>query len=195
MDKIWIIKGRSKYVKKFTVYKNESDLLKDIHSDFDLQILEYELKSSSEVSDYLLSKERDKQLRQVLGELSKEESAIQKFIKMYEELAPEGKEFEKRIFQAGSIKRIQSSKKIEMLKRLKKFSNHKKQIVKIITDNKKYFLSEVSNNVDWYLTILSLHNFRSHVYDAPQKDTATEKIKQNFKLAKQLLLIEKRKEN
>jgi hypothetical protein len=194
MDKIWIIKGRSKYVKKFTVYKNESDLLKDIHSDFDLQILEYELKSSSEVSDYLLSKERDKQLRQVLGELSKEESAIQKFIKMYEELAPEGKEFEKRIFQAGSIKRIQSSKKIEMLKRLKKFSNHKKQIVKIITDNKKYFLSEVSNNVDWYLTILSLHNFRSHVYDAPQKDTATEKIKQNFKLAKQLL-IEKRKEN
>jgi hypothetical protein len=194
MDKIWIIKGRSKYVKKFTVYKNESDLLKDIHSDFDLQILEYELKSSSEVSDYLLSKERDKQLRQVLGELSKEESAIQKFIKMYEELAPEGKEFEKRIFQAGSIKRIQSSKKIEILKRLKKFSNHKKQIVKIITDNKKYFLSEVSNNVDWYLTILSLHNFRSHVYDAPQKDTATEKIKQNFKLAKQLL-IEKRKEN
>jgi hypothetical protein len=194
MDKIWIIKSRSKYVKKFTVYKNESDLLKDIHSDFDLQILEYELKSSSEVSDYLLSKERDKQLRQVLGELSKEESAIQKFIKMYEELAPEGKEFEKRIFQAGSIKRIQSSKKIEMLKRLKKFSNHKKQIVKIITDNKKYFLSEVSNNVDWYLTILSLHNFRSHVYDAPQKDTATEKIKQNFKLAKQLL-IEKRKEN
>jgi len=121
MDKIWIIKGRSKYVKKFTVYKNESDLLKDIHSDFDLQILEYELKSSSEVSDYLLSKERDKQLRQVLGELSKEESAIQKFIKMYEELAPEGKEFEKRIFQAGSIKRIKSSKKIEMLKRLKSF--------------------------------------------------------------------------
>lgn len=184
----------SKYVKKFTVYNNEKDLLKDIQSDFEIKILEYELKSSTDVSDYLVSKERDKQLRQVLGELSKEESDIQNFIKMYEEIAPEGKQFEKRIFQVGSIKRIQSSKKIEMLKRLKKFSSYKKQIVKIIKDNKKYFLSEVSNSVDWYLVILSLYNFRNHVYDNwPQTDTATEKIKQNFKMAKQLL-IKKRKD-
>jgi len=194
MDKIWIIKSPSRYTKKFTIYKKESDLLKAISVDSSLEILEYELKSSVRATDYIKSKDRDIQLRSVLGELTDDEVNIERFITLYEQLAPQGKEYERKIWEGSVNKNIKTSTKLEYLKKLKKFSGDKKQIIKLITDDKKYFFSKVSNEVQWYLSILKLHNFRDYVYDSPnwnrekriyeRVDTATDEIKTNFKLAK-----------
>ena len=204
MDKIWIIKSSSSYTKKFTIYKKESDLLKAISQDSNLDILEYELKSSVKASDYIKSKDRDIQLRSVLGELSDDETSIEKFISLYEQLAPEGKEYEKRYWDNGQLTRFNTTAKAEFLKKLKKFSTEKKEIVNIIKKDKKYLFSKVSNEVQWYLSILSLHNFREHIYDSlyfnretrkyEKVDTATDEIKTNFKLAKlELKKINKKK--
>jgi hypothetical protein len=204
MDKIWIIKSSSSYTKKFTIYKKESDLLKAISQDSNLDILEYELKSSVKASDYIKSKDRDIQLRSVLGELSDDETSIEKFISLYEQLAPEGKEYEKRYWDNGQLTRFNTTAKAEFLKKLKKFSTEKKEIVNIIKKDKKYLFSKVSNEVQWYLSILSLHNFRDHIYDSlyfnretrkyEKVDTATDEIKTNFKLAKlELKKINKKK--
>ena len=204
MDKIWIIKSSSRYTKKFTIYKKESDLLKAISQDSNLDILEYELKSSVKASDYIKSKDRDIQLRSVLGELSDDETSIEKFISLYEQLAPEGKEYEKRYWDNGQLTRFNTTTKAEFLKRLKKFSTEKKEIVNIIKKDKKYLFSKVSNEVQWYLSILKLHNFRDYIYDSPnwnrekrvyeKVDTATDEIKTNFKLAKlELKKINKKK--
>lgn len=197
MDKIWIIKSPSRYTKRFTVYKKESDLLKAISVDSNLEILEYELKSSVRASDYIKSKDRDIQLRSVLGELSDDEIAIEKFITLFEQLAPVGKEYEKRYWEGNNWLSVKTSKKEEFLKKIKKFSTDKKQIVRLITDNKKYLISGVSQEVEWYLSILRLHNFRDYIYDNTtwnrdtkkyeKVDTATDEIKNNFKLAKEEL--------
>jgi hypothetical protein len=204
MDKIWIIKSPSRYTKKFTICKKESDLLKAISQDSNLDILEYELKSSVKSSDYIKSKDRDIQLRSVLGELSEDEVNIERFITLYEQLAPEGKEYEKRYWDNGQLTRFNTTAKAEFLKRLKKFSTEKKEIVNIIKKDKKYLFNKVSNEVQWYLSILKLHNFRDHIYDSPnwnrekrvyeKVDTATDEIKTNFKLAKlELKKINKKK--
>lgn len=197
MDKIWIIKSPSRYTKKFTVYKNEGDLLKAISVDSNLEILEYELKSSVRASDYIKSKDRDIQLRSVLGELSDDEINIEKFITLFEQLAPVGKEYVKKYWEGNNLISFQTSSKDEFLKKLKKFSTDKKQIVKIITDNKKYLISKVSQELEWYVSILSIHNFRDYIYDSAtfnrekrifeKVDTATDEIKNNFKLAKEEL--------
>jgi hypothetical protein len=194
MDKIWIIKSSSRYTKKFTIYKKESDLLKAISQDSNLDILEYELKSSVKSSDYIKSKDRDIQLRSVLGELSGDEVNIERFITLYEQLAPEGKEYEKIYWDNGQLTRFNTTVKAEFLKRLKKFSTEKKEIVNIIKKDKKYLFNKVSNEVQWYLSILKLHNFRDHIYDSPnwnrekrvyeKVDTASDEIRNNFKLAK-----------
>jgi hypothetical protein len=193
MEKIWIIKG-SRYTKKFRIYKKESDLLKAISQDSSLEILEYDLKSSVKSSDYIKQKERDTQLRSVLGELSKDEESIENFINLFEELAPNGKEYERRIWESSSVKQIKTNTKKEMLKKLRKLQGDRNSIVKIIKDNKNYFFKEVSNNVDWYLSILKIHNFRDHIYDSKKwdsklkfyvlEDTASDVIKNNFKEAK-----------
>ena len=206
MDKIWIIKSNSRYTKKFTVYKKESDLLKAISADSNLEILEYELKSSVIASDYIKSKDRDIQLRSVLGELSDDEINIERFITIFEQLAPVGREYEKKYREGNNWISLKTSKKDEFLKNIKKFSTDKKQIARIIKDNKKYLISEVSQEVEWYLSILKLHNFRDYMYDNPvfnrqtktheTVDTATDKIKTNFKLAKEeLKKLRKKKVN
>ncbi len=193
MEKIWIIKG-SKYSKKHRIYKKETDLLKAISKDSSLEILEYELKSSVKSSDYIKQKERDTQLRSLLGELSKDEESVVNFINLYEELAPDGKKFKRKIWQDNSIKEIETSRKLEMLNNLRKLQVDKNSIIKIIKDNKKYFFKEVSNNVDWYFSILKVHNFRDHIFDQKRwdsslkkyvlEDTASDFIKDNFKEAK-----------
>lgn len=203
MDKIWIIKSNSKYTKKFNVYKKESDLLKAISSDSNAVILEYELKSSVNASDYITSKDRDAQIRSLLGELTEDEIAIEKFITLYEQIAPEGKEYEKRFWENYTHRTIQTSKKKEFLKKLKKFSQDKKEIVKILIEEKNYLFSEVSTQVEWYTTILNLHNFRDcnmsfrqwnstkRIYE--RIDKSTQEIKDNFKLAKEELKKLKKK--
>ena len=61
-------------------------MVKNISNNSSSTILEYELKSSTTASDYFKSKERDTQLRSILGELSDHEVNAQNLINMYEEL-------------------------------------------------------------------------------------------------------------
>jgi len=72
MDKIWIVYNKGSYKKKYKIYKTEADMVKNVSNTSTSTILEYELKSSNIASDYFKSKERDTQLRTILGELSKE---------------------------------------------------------------------------------------------------------------------------
>ena len=59
MDKIWIVYNKRSYKKSYKIYKTEIDLVKDLSDSSKSTILEYELKSSTIVSDYFKSKERE----------------------------------------------------------------------------------------------------------------------------------------
>ena len=93
MNKIWIVINNASYRKKQKIYTTESSLLKAINPSLDQEIFEYDLVSSTTSEDYLKGRNRDTQLRSVLGELdTKEESAI-KLIAYYNDVAPDGKTY------------------------------------------------------------------------------------------------------
>lgn len=188
MDKIWILK-KSKQTKNYRVFKTETELLKAISPNYNQEVYEYELKCNFEVVDFLKQKERDIQLRSVLGELEKSEEVIINFINTYIDIAPEGRVF-KRFNKETSTKE-------EITNNLKKYQGDKKEIANIIVKNKKYFIKDVSTDVSWYKVLLSVHNFRDHICDQPvwdretkkyiKADNSTEEIKKNFILAKKEL--------
>ena len=194
MDKIWIIQSGSRYQKKFRIYQKESQLLKAISKDKNATILEYDVVSKVTAEDFLTSRERDTQLRSVLGELDKKEQAVLDFINLYEKIAPVGKEFKKRISWHESI---ETSTKEQMLNRLKKFQTEPKEIAKILVNEKRYFIREISDSAEWLTAVLRVHNFRDHKTDAKrwnretrkyeEADTSSEELKANFKLAKKNL--------
>jgi hypothetical protein len=204
MDKIWIINDESRKKKKFYVYKTETDLINSLSDGYEVNVLEYELKSLHKSSEILKERERDIQLRTVLGELSEEESNIQKFITLYEQLAPEGKTYQKRIWDPNTKKMtvINTSKKKEILESLKK--GDKKRITRILKEKKEYFITGVSNSVEWYLAILRINNFRDHIYKYIWNNDKKKYVSgdcdpiiiKNFKLAKEeLKLLRKKKIN
>lgn len=192
MDKIWIIKS-NKYQKKYTIYKEESKLLKALSIHKDCDILEYKLQSETKSSDYLLSKDRDTQLKSLLGELTEKEKACVEFINLFEKKAPVGKEFKKHISWSESIP---TSTKNEMLLKLRKFQSEPKEIARLLTKEKSYFIT-ILQTTEWYLSILKVHNFRDHkinkrtwnrelkIYET--KDDSSEELRNNFKLAKKML--------
>lgn len=194
MDKIWIIQSGSRYQKKFRIYQKESQLLKAISKDKNATILEYDVVSKVTAEDFLTSRERDTQLRSVLGELDKKEQAVLDFINLYEKIAPVGKEFKKRISWHESI---ETSTKEQMLNRLKKFQTEPKEIAKILVNEKRYFIREISDSAEWLTAVLRVHNFRDHKTDRKiwnretrkyeEADTSSEELKANFKLAKKNL--------
>lgn len=194
MDKIWIIQSGSKYQKKFRIYQKESQLLKAISKDKNAVILEYDLVSKVTAEDFLTSRERDTRLRSVLGELDKKEQAVLDFINLYEKIAPVGKEFKKRISWHESI---ETSTKEQMLNRLKKFQTEPKEVAKILVNEKRYFIGEISDSVEWLTAVLKVHNFRDYKTDRKvwnretrkyeESDTSSEELKTNFKLAKKNL--------
>jgi len=194
MDKIWIIQSGSRYQKKFRIYQKESQLLKAISKDKNATILEYDVVSKVTAEDFLTSRERDTQLRSVLGELDKKEQAVLDFINLYEKIAPVGKEFKKRISWHESI---ETSTKEQMLNRLKKFQTEPKEIAKILVNEKRYFIREISESTEWLTAVLRVHNFRDHKTDRKiwnretrkyeEADTSSEELKANFKLAKKNL--------
>lgn len=181
MDKIWIVvtsyrlplNNRS-YNKKYKIYKTEAELVKNISNTSSSTILEYELKSSTTASDYFKSKERNTQLRSILGELSDHELNAQNLIKIYEEL---GKEYNK----------------IIIMNQLKKISDDKKSFSSYLVKNKGYFF-QVSDSLEWILSILKCHNFREHIYNRKRwnsstrsydiVDNSSDLLRRNFKLAK-----------
>ena len=190
MDKIWIVKNKRSYAKKFRIYKSESDVLKAINSDSDVDILEYHLDNKKTASDFFKERDRDIQLRNILGELSANEIAASELVSLFEELAPDGKIIKRWGKNDTTTKEI-------MLSKLKKFQTDKKILAKLLVDNKKYFFN-ISNEVKWYKAILKCHNFRepnvSKTWDNINKkyiDNTDDIIKENFNLAKKELKSKK----
>lgn len=177
MDKIWIVYNKGSYKKKYKIYKTEADLVKNVSNTSTSTILEYELKSSTTASDFFLSKERDTQLRTILGELADHEVNGQNLIDLYDQL--------------GKGNRYNSKNGI--INQLKKLLVDKKSFSSYLVRNKKTFF-QVSDSLEWILAILKCHNFQDHVYDRKRwnsstrtydvVDTSSELLRQNFKLAK-----------
>lgn len=177
MDKIWIVYNNRSYNKKYKIFKTEAELVKNISNNSSSTILEYELKSSTTVSDFFLSKERDTQLRSILGELSDHEVNAQNLIKIYEELGKDQRYYNK----------------IIIMNQLKKISDDKKSFSSYLVKNKGYFF-QVSDSLEWILSILKCHNFREHIYNRKRwnssrraydiVDNSSDLLRRNFKLAK-----------
>jgi hypothetical protein len=189
MDKIWILKNKRSSVRKFRVYKSESDVLRDINSESNLEVLEYKLDNKKTASDFIKERDRDIQLRSILGELSENEIAHSELVSLFEELAPDGKVIKRWNQRDTTTKEI-------MLSKLKKFQTDKRMFVKVLVDNKKYFFT-LSNEIRWYKSILKCHNFRDPIdkhWDSKEKkyiDKTDDIIKDNFSLAKLELKLKK----
>jgi hypothetical protein len=183
MDKIFLIYNKSSYKKKWRIYKSEAELIKDINPSSSGEIFEYQLASKRASGEYFKSKERDTQLRNILGELSESETSSMDLIQLFETLAKD-------------------NKKVIHLNNLKKFLGDKKSFANYLVNNKKYFF-KVSSSLEWVLAILKCHNFQRYYYDSPKwnseekkyikVDTSTEELRQNFKLAKEELKKLKKK--
>jgi hypothetical protein len=190
MDKIWIVKNKRSYAKKFRIYKSESELLKVINIDSDVDILEYNLDNKKSAADFFKERDRDIQLRNILGELNKDEEFAVEFISLYEELATDTKVVKRWGRPDIKYKEI-------VLNKLKKFQTDKKVFAKFIVDNKKYFFT-VSTKIKWYKSILKCHNFRDSIiekkWDPITKkyiDMTPDEVKENFILAKKELKVKK----
>lgn len=180
MDKIWIVYNKGSYKKKYRIFKSESDMIKNISTNSTSTILEYELKSSVVASDYIKTKERDTQLRTILGELSDHEVNFLKLIELYDSLVPENPN-------------DRYNRKQNQINHLKKISHDKKSFANYLINNKKHFFT-VSDTLEWTLAILKCHNFQDYIYDNKRwdsstktyvlVDTASDELKKNFKLAK-----------
>jgi len=191
MEKIYIVKyAGHKIHKKADIFKSESELLKCISGSSGLEILEYELKSTQTSDNYLASMERDKQLKTILGDLSQDEVEIAEFIDKFKEVAPDGVKIRKWNRTTGVY---HITEKEIMLNKIKAYSLTKKDLAKFLVKQKRYFMT-LCDDIDWYVAILKIHNFRDHVYDQNtwdrtlkryiKVDNATDIIKKNFKLAK-----------
>lgn len=150
-DKIWLIKSGKR------LHLNEADMLRRTNARSARQeILEYELKSSQKSSDYYKTKDRDNQLKTVLGELDKSEISILNLINLYDKYTPDGK---KHSHHLTNEVLTEKSVKIE---NLRKYQNSKSEISRILINEKSHFLS-ISNSVEWLTAVLSCHNFNNHI--------------------------------
>lgn len=183
MNKIWIVINNASYRKKQKIYTTESSLLKAINSNLNQEIFEYQLVSSTNSVDYLKGRNRDTQLRSVLGELDvKEESAI-KLIAYYSEVAPDGKVYRKNWRTNETI-----TFKQRMITEMEKFQTDKKAFSALLVKNRSHFMT-VCSDVEWYRLLLTCHNFRSHYYSR-FKSVDDEKMSEhinNFDAAKRIL--------
>lgn len=69
-NKVWVVQNKQRYAnRKFRIYHTEAELLRAIRGTDSLVVFEYDLVSSQTASDFLKARERDTQVRTVLGEL------------------------------------------------------------------------------------------------------------------------------
>ena len=190
MEKVWILK--SKY--SFKLCKNEADLLRRISKKSKVEVLEFSLSSSTKACDYLLSKERDLQLKSVLGELSDFEKNAANLILLYEELAEDGKELYN--WDSTFTQREKLTEKQSWISRLKKWQDNRQQFKNLLIGNKKYFMN-ISKDLRWMVTLLKCHNFvdcKEMKWDSNLRmliDVSNPELKEVFRLAK--IELKKRK--
>jgi hypothetical protein len=191
MDKIWILKeGRRK---KQRIYKSEKELLKAISPDSTQEIFEYSLVSSSRSCDFFKERERDIQIRTVLGELNDNESNAVRLISYFSDNAPDGKDIK---LYKGYGKYDITNDKAEKLKMLKKYQSDKTAFSNYIITHKGYFISCLTT-IEWYQILLKCHRFMNCSYGSrkwePTKrtyiveDQSTDEMKNNFLEARKLL--------
>jgi len=183
MDKIWIIHNKKSYARKFNVYKDEANMLKNLRNTPNSEVLEYELKSSANAAEYLKSRERDTQLRSILGELSSYESNALKLIQLFESLAPIP------VHKTSNY----DYKKEKILRLLKSSLSNKKSFSNVLSSYKAD-LFRISESVEWITAILRCHNFRDYkctIYEYDYKlhkykntFIESDELKKNFNLAK-----------
>jgi len=169
MKKIWHVKGRYGSGKWF---KNEKTFLANVREDDTREVLIYQLIDSGIAGEVkkrtITERDRDNQLKTILGEADKYEEAISNFRTKFEEIAPDSKS------------------KSYILSQLKIIGLNKKDFSNMATYSKKYLLLEVSDTVEWYQTLLRCHNFISIPLKNYGKVTEQSRI-DNFKEAKESL--------
>jgi hypothetical protein len=151
-------------------FRNEKALMKTINENSVGEIFEFEFKNSYQASEYfkntIKERERDTQLKVILGESDKYEEAILNFKSKLEELGESNR-------QRNSI-----------LEKLRVHGCNKDTFKDIINNYrlKNFILMSVSDTVEWYEVVLRCHNFKS----LPGKNFS-EKAFDNFKAAKELI--------
>ena len=178
MNKVWYIKRKYGSGK---LYKTEKAFLAAVRREDDpREVIVYEMVDSGIAGEMakstLMKRDRENQLKIVLGESSKYEEAISAFKKAFEETAPE------------------SESKEVVLREMSLIGLDKKNFSKLATSYKTYLLFGVSDTVEWYQTLLKCHNFVTipNTYYKRGKGTAARlptdpKTLENFALAKESL--------
>ncbi len=144
MKKIWYVKGRYGGGKWF---KTEKAFLSHIREDDTREVFIYQLIDSGVSGEVkrrtITERDRDNQLKTILGETDKYEEAISNFKVKFEEIAED------------------TQGKRHILSTLKIIGLNKKDFSNMATGSKSYLLFEVSDSVEWYQTLLKCHNFVS----------------------------------
>jgi hypothetical protein len=151
MAKYWALKNRWGGFSR--LFKSEEELLKRNEPDDKSQIVIFESEETNfTISDLVRQKDRDIKLRGALGELEKYEELYLNFIKLYEEIAPAGP-----LVNRWRNKTQITEKELYILE-MRKLQG-KDAFQRYLVKNKKYFITEVSNDPKWYLALLKCHNF------------------------------------
>ncbi len=193
MNKIWIVINNGSYRnQKHKVYKSETQLLKAISADKNQEILEYNLTSKITTESFFKERDRDTQLRSILGELDVKEESAMDLISFYEKNAPNGKVIKNGY---GNYATETNTKEI-MIKLLRKYQHDKKAFAGVLVKQKRYFTT-VLTDVEWYKILLKCHGFTNPCSDKSRYDrtlrkyvtvdTTTQEIKDNFLEAKKQL--------
>jgi len=151
-------------------FRNQKALMKAINEDTNTEVYIFELKETIVASELfkgtIKKRDRDIQIKSVLGETDKYEEAILNFKKTLEEIAPS-----------------ERSRNL-ILEKLRVLGPSKDTFSEIVNNYrlKYYILMSVSDTVEWYEKVLRCHNFKS----LPGKNHS-ETAFDNFKKAKELI--------
>lgn len=185
-NKVWVVQNKQRYAKrKFRIYHTEVELLRAIRGTDSMMVFEYDLVSSQTASDFLKARERDTQVRTVLGELEPHEENAMVLIELFDKLVPN-----------NPNDRYNTKNRLWPLEELKKIQSNKKSLAAYLVKNKNFFL-KVSDSVEWLVAVLKCHNFQDCKIGKTKWnstagryeliDLSTEELKQNFQLAKKEL--------
>ena len=145
MEKIWYLKSR--WGNGGKVFRTEKAFLSAVREDDDRQLFIFKVEESGKAGEMkkniLTSRERNDQLKTILGEASKYEEAIMQFKAKFAEMAKD------------------SNDKRAIERNLKIIGLNKKDFSQLATAYKDYLLFDVSESVEWYQTVLRCHNFVS----------------------------------
>jgi hypothetical protein len=174
MKKIWYVKGRYGSGKWF---KTEKAFLSHVREDDTREVFVYQLLDSGIAGEVkkrtITERDRDDQLKTILGEADKYEEAISNFRAKFEEIAED------------------TQSKRYILSTLKIIGLNKKEFSNMATGSRNYLLFEVSDSVEWYQTLLRCHNFMSIPANYYKRGTGRLETEQsrtdNFKAAKESL--------